>query len=293
MNQSLKNQKFKFNPESRESLDDKESQSYDIVLKSQSCNFWDNFMLPTPEQQIEAMIKDEEKLEELIKDIKDVLIKIEEAEKLKDYESEESKDSIESVKNHYTSLLEEFENELQCIKVQHKSMNIILDENYDSENDDFEKNIPELIANFMVSSEKKIKEVNDVVKTIEKKSKNNRIEECIQCFAIIKDHQGRKTSIEHIHLNDKLFDSFKKYKPVICLECFKELNPIINIDNIKESTIDSENVCKKGSKIYSKELLEEIPAFIEKYNKYIKLENEEFINSIKIEEKKSFFDFKI
>jgi hypothetical protein len=279
--------------------EDEVSSSKDIeskpIIKYEEKNFWDRMldMLPTPEQEIENMEKDEIKLNEMIQETKEALEKIDKAlisEKIEDYDVE----NLNSLKLRYTSLLEEFESELQCIKIQHKSMNSILDEDYNSENDEFEKNIPELIANSMLSTKKKMEDVNDVVKTIEKISKKNRIEECIHCERIIKDEQGRKSSILHIHLHDKIIEDFKKYKPVICLDCFEifKMSKSEKFDyNVKVSEIDSETVCKKGSKIYSKELYEEIPEFVEKYKKYINLEKEEFLNNIKREDKKDIFSF--
>jgi hypothetical protein len=278
--------KFKFDPESSKNEDSKESKA--LILRTEDGNFWEKFldMLPTPEEEIETMIKDEKKLEESIEEIKEVLKKIEEA--LESFDSLDLKEDLEKKKFYYISLLEEFETELQCIKVQHKSMEIVLKDSDDEE----ELNIPELIANSMISTKKKMEDVNDVVKSIEKISKKNRIEECIQCEKIVKDECGRKASIMHIHFNDKSLEMFKKYKPVICLDCFNNFySEFIDINSIKDSEIDSETVCKKGSKIYSKELYETLPEFKDKIKKFINLEKEEFINNIKEEDKKDIFNF--
>ena len=81
---------------------------------------------------------------------------------------------------------------------------------------------------------------------------------------------------------------------VICLDCFKIFKDSKKEEfgeSLKDSEIDSETVCKKGTKIYSSELIEEVPEFIEKYKKYINLEKEEFINNIKREDKKDIFSF--
>jgi chromosome segregation ATPase len=89
-------------------------------------------MLPTPEEEIETMIKDEKKLEESIEEIKEVLKKIEEALESKE-DSIDLQEDLEKKKFYYISLLEEFETELQCIKVQHKSMEIVLKDSDDEE----------------------------------------------------------------------------------------------------------------------------------------------------------------
>lgn len=284
--------KFKFNPDSNSS---KESNSI-IVKDPKNENFWDSIldMLPTPEEEIKNMIKDEEKLEELIKETKEVLEKIEIA--LLNSQ-DECNEELQSLKSHYTSLLETFESELQFTKFQHKSMDNILK----SEDSDEELNIPELLANSIVSTRKKMEDVNDVVKSIEKNSKKNRIEECIYCFTTVKDEHGRKASVKHIHINNKFAETFKKYKPVICMDCFDKniKTELISKDEIifedEDKIVDS--TCKKGSKIYSYELKKEIssnlPMFEEKIKKYVELEKNNFLNSLKSEEKKSFFDLKI
>jgi len=298
----IANKKFKFSPDAKsvEDLDNIKSKS---LVKYEEKNFWDRFldMLPTPEEEIENMIKDEEKLEELIKETKEVLEKIDNS-----LNSSDSSDLIqdditelENMKSHYTSLLETFESELQCTKVQHKSMNTIL--NSEDSNDEFETNIPELLANSIVSTRKKMEDVNDVVKSIEKIAKKNRIEECIYCFTILKDECGRKTSLKHVHINNDYVNTFKKYKPVICIDCINKYcdleeipKEFKDVDNFEK--LDSENLestCKKGSKIYSYELKKDLSSnfhiFDEKIKKYVELEKNDFINKVKSEEKKSFF----
>jgi hypothetical protein len=293
------NKKFNFSPDSK-SVEDLENVKSKSLIKYEEKNFWDKFldMLPTPEEEIENMIKDEERLEELIKETKEGLEKIEESINSSDLIKDDLTE-LENMKAHYTSLLETFESELQCTKVQHKSMNTIL--NSEDSNDEFENNIPELLANSIVSTRKKMEDVNDVVKSVEKIAKKNRIEECIYCFTILKDEYGRKTSLKHVHINNNSVNTFKKYKPVICIDCINKYcdleeipKEFKNCDNFEK--LDSENLestCKKGSKIYSYELKGEFssdfPMFNEKIKKYMELEKNEFINKVKSEEKKSFF----
>lgn len=270
--------KFKF--------EDSSSQKNSIV-KYEPESIWDKLMniLPSPEDELETMKQDQVKFKELIEETKEVIQKIEN----KLLEDPSDSNLIQKLEYH-NQMLETFEAELQCTKVQCNSLDKMLKEE-DSENDDaFNESLPELIANSIVTSRKKMEDVNSVVKSIENKSRKNRIEECIICEVSIKDDKGRKASIRHLHLPG--FETFTKYKPVICVECFKKEN-ILDVDIPEVFEIDSEFACKKGNKIYSMELEEEIPEFKEKAKKLIDLESKNFIESIKIEEKSSFFSFKI
>lgn len=283
--------KFKFN------LKDDSSEEENAVVKYEEKSFWDKLLdaLPTPEEELETMKQDQIKLLELIEETKEVVGKIDT--KLEDKSLEdEDRNNLNQKLEYYTNMLEIFESELQCTKVQEKSLDKMLKEEETGEEGAFEESLPELIANSLVTSKKKMEDVNSVVKSIEILSKKNRIEECIICEVNIKDDKGRKASIRHFHLAG--YETFTKYKPVICVDCFTKKQKEGNIESIKNIIVseefenDTEITCKKGNKIYSEELEVEIPEFKENAKKLIDLESKNFIESIKIEEKNSFFNFK-
>ncbi len=283
--------KFKFNHE------DSSSEEENAVVKYEEKSFWDKLLdaLPTPEEELETMKQDQVKLVEMIEETKEVIKKIDTTlsdESLED----EDRNNLNKKLEYYTNMLETFESELQCTKVQEKSLDKMLKEEETGEEGAFEESLPELIANSIVTSKKKMEDVNSVVKSIEILSKKNRIEECIICEINIKDDKGRKASIRHFHLPG--YETFNKYKPVICVDCFTKKQKEGNIETIKSIIVpgefenDTETTCKKANKIYSQELEVEIPEFKENAKKLIDLESKNFIESIKIEEKNSFFGFK-
>jgi len=282
--------KFKFN------LEDNSSEEENVIVKYEEKSFWDKLLdaLPTPEEELETMKQDQVKLSDLIEETKEVIKKIDTTLEDKSLEDED-KNNLNQKLEYYTNMLETFESELRCTKVQEKSLDKMLKEEETGEEGAFEESLPELIANSLVTSKKKMEDVNSVVKSIEISSKKNRIEECIICEVNIKDDKGRKASIRHFHLLG--YETFIKYKPVICVDCFIKKQSEGNIEAIKSIVVseefenDSETACKKGNKIYSEELEVEIPEFKIFAKKLIDLESKNFIESIKIEEKTSFFGF--
>jgi hypothetical protein len=243
--------------------------------------------LPTPEDEIENMKKDEEILLDKINEIKEVLDKIEFRlnEENSNLEINKAKSSeLEELKDYYTVLLESYQADYEYTNVQKKSLGYLIEDCPEGD-DKFEEQIPDLLTKTFVSTKKKMEDVNSVVKILEVQTKKNKIEECIECGLQFRDAEGRKTAIKHFHLEG--FDDLKKYKPILCLECSKKFDNIHFEEALEEDCIE---LCKKGNKIYNSKNILNNPEFLEKSRKFLDLENKEFIENIRNEGKKSLLD---
>jgi hypothetical protein len=262
---------FKLDSEDLEESD-KSSKSNDFksttiltTFFSNQTNFLNQFLacIPSPEEELEELDKDNTTLEEKIKEAEESLQSIEERIKTHPEDSEELKDHWEFI----NSLLESYEYDLKYNKVHKKSLtNLYYEEDDDTANKEFTSQLPELFVTTFISTKKKMEDVNQIVDKL-KKDSIKAIEECIYCNVILKDDKGRKTSKQHFHLNN---ESFLYYHPVICVECIKIVIEDFSIEFKEE---EYEGCCKKGSKIYSNILI----------NDYSCLE--EYITKLKIKEK--------
>jgi hypothetical protein len=92
--------------------------------------------------------------------------------------------------------------------------------------------------------------------------------------------------------------NIQKYKPIICLDCFQgflssknDLKQESSDMEFEEDLSDSSNeLCKKGNKIFNSKIILNNPELLEKGKKFLELENKEFIENIRNEGKKSLFD---
>lgn len=277
-----------------------------LILKKDSNNFFEKLLnfLPTPEDELENIKEEEEKLLNQINEIKEVIERIEfrlneiKAEDLesniyKQNSSNEEFQDLSSKKDYYIVLLESYEADYEYANTQKKSLGYLI-EDCEEGDDKFEEQLPELLSKTFINTKKKMEDVNSVVKILENQSKKNKIEECVECGLQFRDAQGRKTALKHFHLEG--FEYLKKYKPIICLECFikfkkDNLEDIkFEEDAIKDSFDDSTDFCKKGNKIYNSKIILNDPEILEKGKKFLELENEEFIKNIRNEGKKSLID---
>lgn len=290
---------FKLEDSDDESLTPSENPSKIVKYEFQNLSC-DSFIekllnfLPTPEDEFENMKKDEEVILKQIDEIKEVIDKIDlRLNDIKNLEDSSEFEELSNKKEYYITLLETYEADFEYTKAQKKSLGYLINE----DDEDFEDQLPELLANTFVSTKKKMEDVNSVVKMLELQIKKNKIEECIECGLQFKDEQGRKTSLKHFHLEG--FEDLKKYKPIICLECFNcykngikdiKIEDIKDIEFEEELSSDSKDLCKKGSKIFNSKNILNITEFKEKGKKFNDLENKEFIENIKNEGKKSLFD---
>jgi hypothetical protein len=200
--------------------------------------------IPTPEEELEEIEKDDKILQERITEAEESLQKIETRMKTHPEETEE----LQEKWNFINSLLESFEYDLKYNKVHKKSLtNLYYENDDDIANQEFSNQLPELFATTFISTKKKMEDVNQIVNKL-KKDSIKAIEECIYCNQILKDEKGRKISKQHFHLNK---ENFIYYHPVICIDCLETLYPENSIVFKEE---DHEDCCKKGSKIYSNQL---------------------------------------
>lgn len=251
--------------------------------------------LPTPENELENIKKEEEILEIKMLEVKEVIDKIEfrlnEITSKEDFRSSESEEFLELTekKDYYIVLLESFESDFEYILSQKKSLHYLIDDSPEGD-DKFEEQLPELLTKTFVNTKKKMEDVNSVVKILEEQTKKNKIEQCIDCGLQFRDAQGRKSALKHFHLYG--FDELKKYKPIICLDCYQTFLKSKNESIVSfDEDIDNHNeLCKKGNKVFNSKIILNIPEFKEKANKFIEMENKEFIENIRNEGKKSLFD---
>lgn len=289
--------------------DSNENPLESLIIKHDSNDFFEKLLnfLPTPEDELENMKKDEEILLNQINEIKEVIERIEfRLNEIKAHNLEsniykqdpEHNSSLEefqdlsSKKDYYTVLLESYEADYEYTNSQKKSLGYLI-EDCEEGDDKFEEQLPELLSKTFTSTKKKMEDVNSVVKILENQSKKNKIEECVECGLQFRDAQGRKTMLKHFHL--KGFEELKKYKPIICLECFKTFlsvnESLKDIEFEEEDFLDcSKELCKKGNKIYNSKIIINNPEILEKGKKFLDLENEEFIKNIRNEGKKYLFD---
>jgi len=278
----MDNKKKLFTLDSNEST---ETHKPTTVLKlfSSQTNFLSQFLacIPSPEEELEELDKDNTTLQEKIKEAEESLKLIEDRMKTHPDESEELKDQWEFI----NSLLESFEYDLKYNKAHKKSLtNLYYEEDDDTANQEFTSQLPELFATTFISTKKKMEDVNQIVNKL-KKDSIKAIEECIYCNLVLKDDKGRKTSKQHFHLNN---DSFLYYHPVICIDCVKIIVPDFTIEFKEE---EYEGCCKKGSKIYSNILTNDYPCFNEYIAKLKIKEKERNKETIMIKSEKDILDF--
>jgi hypothetical protein len=228
-------------------------------------NYLNQFLsfIPSPEEELEELDKDNTLLEEKIKEAEDSLQQIESRMKTYPEESEDLQEQWDFI----NSLLESYEYDFKYNKAHKKSLtNLYYEEDDDVANQEFTNQLPELLVTTFVSTKKKMEDVNQIVNKLKKDSIKS-VEECIYCNLIIKDDKGRKVSKQHFHLTN---DSFQYYHPVICIDCIKTVVKDFSYEFKEE---EHEGCCKKGSKIYSNNLT----------NQYIELE--EYTTKLKIKER--------
>jgi hypothetical protein len=297
--------KFLFDLEEDEDLDKPEDLESNKSLSLskfgaslQSQNFLEKILsfLPTPEEELENVKKDEESLSNQVNELKQCIEKINiRLEEIKDSSDSEEFEVLNNKKEQYSSLLDTYEADLSYASVQKKSLGFLIDDTEEGD-EKFEAQLPELFANTYVSTKKKMEDVNSVVNILELQAKKNKIEICIECDATFRDENGRKTSLKHFHLSG--FEDLKKYKPILCLDCFMDYKnglkcsneDLKNIEFEEDDSLNSEELCKRGNKIFnSKNILNNLQ-FKEKGKKFFDLENQEFVENIRNEGKKSLFD---
>lgn len=262
-----------------------------IPANCSTLSFWSQLeaMLPTPEEEMEAMEKRSVELKEHIQEISEVLQRMEIA--LKNDLSEEEKSEILEKQESYQVLLESFEADLQTIKIQKKTVATLYDEEKDDDeaNEEFLKQLPSLFATSYISATKKLEDVNTVVDKI---SRVILPEECIECGLIVKDEKNRKTWVQHFHFVH--YPEFSKIRPVLCINCFtkfRETNE--EIKDISFTEIEDKIPCKKGTKLYSSIIDKEYSLFLQKMKKYDEKEKENFISEVKSLTKISETSFKM
>jgi hypothetical protein len=301
--------KFLFDLSEDKDLDNDESKNLSLSKHRdslQSENLFEKLLsfLPTPEEELENVKKDEESLVNQVNELKQCIekinIRLEEIKNSSD--SEENSEEFEVLNNkkgQYVSLLDTYEADLSYAITQKKSLGYLID---DSEEGDqkFEAQLPELFVNTYVNTKKKMEDVNSVVNILELQAKKNKIEICIECDATFRDENGRKASLKHFHLEG--FEDLKKYKPILCLGCFmnykNSLKGVLkyskeelkNIEFEEDDSLNSEELCKRGNKIFNSKNILNSPELKEKGKKFFDLENQDFVENIRNEGKKSLFD---
>jgi hypothetical protein len=280
--------------------EDKDSESNTSVslskhtISSQSENFFEKILsfLPTPEEELENVKKDEESLTNQVYELKNCIEKINaRLEEIKDSSESEEFEVLNNKKEQYVSLLDTYESDLSYASIQKKSLGFLIDDTEEGD-EKFEAQLPELFANTYVSTKKKMEDVNSVVNILELQAKKNKIEICIECDATFRDEHGRKSALKHFHLEG--FEDLKKYKPILCLDCFQVFKysneELKNIEFEEDLSGESEELCKRGSKIFNSKIILNSPELKEKGKKFVDLENQDFIENIRNEGKKSLFD---
>lgn len=269
--------------QSSEDLKESSKPTNILTLFSKQTNFLGQFLsfIPSPEEELEELDKDNNTLEEKIKEAEESLRAIED--RLKTHPEETN--TLQSQWDFISSLLESYEYDLKYNKVHKKSLtNLYYEEDDDTANQQFTNQLPELLATTFISTKKKMEDVNQIVNKL-KKDSIKPIEECIYCHIILKDDKGRKTSKQHFHLNN---DSFLYYHPVICVDCINSF-PELNSIEFKEE--EHEGCCKKGYKIYSNILTNDYPCFNEYITKLKIKEKEKNKETIMIKPEKDILDF--
>jgi hypothetical protein len=275
-------------------IEDEGEEKETTLTNYNNSNFLENLLsfLPTPEEELENVKKDEQSLTNQVHELKSCIEKISaRLEEIKESSESEEFEVLNNKKEQYVALLETYEADLSYATVQKKSLGFLIDDT-DEGDEKFEAQLPELFANTYVSTKKKMEDVNSVVNILELQAKKNKIEICIECDATFRDENGRKTSLKHFHLAG--FEDLKKYNPILCLDCFNTLKPLNNdLKNIEfeEDLSDGFNeLCKRGNKIFNSKNILNSPELKEKGKKFVDLENQEFVENIRNEKKKSLFD---
>lgn len=262
-----------------------------IIPTSSALSFWSQWeaMLPTPEEEMEAMEKRSEELKERIQEISEMLEKMETV--LKNDLSEEERSEILEKRESYQVLLESFEADLQTIKVQKKTVSTLYDEEKDDDeaNDEFLKQLPTLFATSYISASKKLEDVNAVVDKI---SRVILPEECIECGLVVKDEKNRKKWVQHFHFIH--YPEFSKIRPVLCIDCLTKLYEVDEeIKEIHFTETEDKLPCKRGTKLYSSVIDKKYSLFLQKMKKYDEKEKENFISEVKSLIKTSETSFKL
>jgi hypothetical protein len=303
--------KFLFDLEEDEDLDKPEDLESNKLLSLskhgaslQSQNFLEKMLsfLPTPEEELENVKKDEESLTSQVNELKQCIEKINiRLEEIKESSDSEEFEVLNNKKEQYSSLLDTYEADLSYASAQKKSLGYLIDDTEEGD-EKFEAQLPELFANTYVSTKKKMEDVNSVVNILELQAKKNKIEMCIECDATFRDENGRKTSLKHFHLEG--FEDLKKYKPILCIDCFQafkcsknglkcaneELKNIEFEEDNSDGSNGSDGLCKRGNKIFNSKNILNSPEFKEKGKKFVDLENQDFVENIRNKGKKSLFD---
>jgi hypothetical protein len=256
------------------------------IIKYDGASSWESIfsMIPTPEEEFENIDKESDLLREKIEELKDVIQKIEK--RVSEIEDIETIEILNNQKEQYISILETYESDLSYNSVHKKSLKFLIN---DTPEDDekFQSQIPTLLANTYVSTKKKMEDVNSVVQLLETKTKNNKVESCMECNIMIKDDKGRKTLLKHFHFTN--FDSLEHHMLTICIDCaqkIEELQPII----FTEDTSESEYICKKGKHILSCSIEKESDYLTSKCKALQEIEGKMFVENLKKDSKKSIFD---
>lgn len=294
--------KFRF------TLEEDTNKSLSLKKYEESDNFLEKLLhfLPTPEEELENIKKDEESLTVQVNEIKEFIEKISfrliEIKDSSDPKNIEEYEVLNNKKEEYISLLDTYESDLSYASIQKKSLGYLIDDNEEADQK-FEEQLPELFVTTYTNTKKKMEDVNSVVDILKDQSKKNKIEICIECNAVFRDAQGRKAALKHFHLEG--FENLKKYKPILCIDCFidyknspkcsnEELKNIefeeAEADGSNGSDDGSNELCKRGNKIFNSKNILNSPELKEKGKKFFTLENQEFIENIRNEGKKSLFD---
>jgi hypothetical protein len=255
------------------------------IVKYDIASSWEGLfaMIPSPEEEFENIDKESGLLKEKIEELKDVIQKIEK--KVSEIDDVETIEFLNNKKKQYISILETYESDLSYNAVHKKSLRFLINDT--SEDDEkFQSQIPALLVNTYVSTKKKMEDVNSLVQLLETKTKNNKIEECMECQAVIKDKDGRKTMLKHFHFTN--FDTLEHHCMTICIDCaqkVEELQPMI----FNEDSIESNYICKKGKHILSCSVEKESLYLTSKFKVLQEIEGKMFVENLNKDSKKSIF----
>lgn len=111
----------------------------------------------------------------------------------------------------------------------------------------------------------------------------------MECKTMIKDEEGRKTTLQHFHFIN--FDSLKRHKLVLCVNCVTKIDSLKDIQFIEdsESVCEINDICKKGRKILSCCVEKDNEYLTSKFKEYQNIEGKEFVKEITKDSKKSIF----
>ena len=255
------------------------------IVKYEEASLWGGLfsMIPSPEEEFENIDKESGLLKEKIEELKDAIQKIEK--RISEIDDEETIEFLQNQKEQYISILETYESDLSYNSVHKKSLRFLIN---DTEEDDekFQSQIPALLANTYVSTKKKMEDVNSLVKILEDETKHRKTEQCMECQAIIKDKDGRKTMIKHFHFTN--FDTLEHHMLTICIDCVQKIDELQSII-FNEDPVESSYICKKGKHILSCSVEKESPYLTSKFKALQEIEGKMFVEKLNIDSKKSIF----